>query len=72
MAYTCENHSDRPAKWLRDSWVKRQSPMPVCDECKKIYEQLSLSKHLNVRPISGGMQGKGGNLENNKPRMEKI
>ena len=49
--FTCENHPDREAKWLRDSWIMSGTPAPICNECKKNYEELRLDKALKVRLI---------------------
>ena len=49
--FICENHLNRKARWLRNSWVLSGTPAPICDECKRHYEELNLSKALNVRAI---------------------
>jgi hypothetical protein len=47
----CENHPDRPAKWLRNSWIIGQPQVAVCDECKSHYEDLNLADFLYIQPI---------------------
>lgn len=56
----CENHPNRRATWLRKSWIIGNPPVPICDECKHNYEQVNLNQYLELRPIVGGIQGRGG------------